>query len=127
MIQIFDNRGISAHREHFPFVSQAIAGMYSMFPCTSKVLGMVLFFAPPLGVFDLQRHHQAEQTQWNNFIREEYVSHEGFINLGTYGPIKWSDINRWTIVDGIPQAPSYKLFTVFSLWQYFLMLLGKAF
>ena len=88
---------------------------------------MVLFFAPPLGLFDLQRHHQAEQTQWNEFIREEYVSPDGFINLGTYGPIKWSDINRWTIVDGIPQAPSYKLFTVFSLWQNFLILLGKAF
>ena len=88
---------------------------------------MVLFFAPPLGLFDLQRHHQAEQTQWNEVIRKEYVSKDGFINLGTYGPIKWSEINRWTIVDGIPQAPSYKLFTIFSLWQNFLILLGKAF
>ena len=56
---IFSNlTAMSAKREHFPMVSKLFAGLYTFFSCTCKVLTMVIFFTPALGLFSCLRHLQ---------------------------------------------------------------------
>ena len=46
-----NNQGLSTRREFFPIKSQIMAGLYTLFVSTSRILAMVLYFTPMLGLF----------------------------------------------------------------------------
>ena len=120
-------KALSSNREHFPMISKLVAGFYALFACSVRVLAFVMFFAPALGLFDLLKHLQAEQTQWDPNIIKNFVDNDGTILFGNVSsPIPWNKIDRWsnvTDVSGIHevilQPPHYKLYTTFNLLQYF--------
>ena len=49
-------KALGSKREHFPMVSKLIAGLYTLFAISVRVLGFVMFFAPALGLFSLLKH-----------------------------------------------------------------------
>ena len=98
---------LSAEREYFPFVGKAIAGLCSMFAVTKRVMAMILFFAPALGLFDLLHHWSAEQTKWHPDIIEQFVDNAGNIQFGGSLPIPWNQIDRW--VKNVSEAPGLKV------------------
>ena len=111
-----NNQGLSTRREFFPIKSQIMAGLYTLFVSTSRILAMVLYFTPMLGLLGLLKHYKAEQTKWNSkwqFGIEQFVENDT-IRVGNM-TVKWSDINRW---NG-NEAPSYELYTIFSIRIYF--------
>ena len=63
-----------------------------MFAIAKRVMCSILFFTPPLGLFSLLRHLQAEQTKWN--IRHFVDKNTGLIQFGDAPPILWSTIDR---------------------------------
>ena len=83
---------VSASREHFPTMSKIVIGLYSFFAVSSRVLCMIMFFAPSLGLFNLLKHLQAEQTPWHpdlsNFVKN------GVLHFGSNYSLDWNRFNR---------------------------------
>ena len=86
---------ISACRERFPFKSKMVAAAYSFCGCTTRVLALVMYFAVPLGLFNLLRHLQGEQYPWHPDLVYNFVGPNatGTISVGKE-IIEWADIDR---------------------------------
>ena len=54
---------LTARREWFPLTAKLMAGFFSLLSCLTRILAIVCYFAPALGLFNLLHHLQAEQTQ----------------------------------------------------------------
>ena len=51
-------RGLSGHRDYFPFLSKAVL-LCSVFCATLvRIISITVFFSPSLGLFNLLRHYQ---------------------------------------------------------------------
>ena len=131
-----------AKRERFPMGSKIMAASYSFFCCTTRIMIIIMYFAPALGLFNLLHHWQAEQTPWEPNIEGYFVTN-GTIELKNH-TIVWNQIDRWskrnnesifievTNVQGTETntsnieyladnpEPSYTLYTFFTLGQYFI-------
>ena len=114
-------KGISMNREHFPVVSKIMVLSYVKFALLTKVLSIVMYFTPVLGLFNVLQHWKYEQIPWNNDVIKELIDPiDHTIKLPT-GVIEWKDINRWTKhLDGSLKSPDYTLYTVFRLKHYFM-------
>merc|ERR1711902_240280 len=51
---------LSGHRDYFPIKSKIFLFSSVLFASIVRVMSMVLYFAPSLGLFNLLRHYQAE-------------------------------------------------------------------
>ena len=89
-------KALSASRERFPMSSKMAAVTYSLFSCTMRVLAIVVYFAVPLGLFNLLRHLQAEQVQWSPSTVANFIGPDSDANLPFFVYVTWSDIDRWT-------------------------------
>ena len=140
-------KAVSACRERFPTSSKIMAGLYSFFGCTTRVLAIVLFFAVPLGLFDLLKHLQGEQAPWNPVFVANFIGSNatGEIVVGNSEPISWTMIDRWKKNflekpfiyehqwDEFPEwnskfllsPPDYTAYTFFSLHEYFMLFVGQ--
>ena len=85
-----NNQGLSTRRVFFPFLSQIMAGLYTLFVSTSRILAMVLYFTPVLGLFGLLKHYKAEQNKWHRNI-ERFVKNN-LIKVGNV-TVKWTNGN----------------------------------
>ena len=140
--------GLSADREYFPLVSKIMAALYTTIAITKRVLVIVLFFTPPLGLFSLLKHWQAEQIKWHPDIIEQFVDDTGNIQFGDSLPIPWNQIDRW--IRNVSEAPAlnagtsgfkvssanpdyylepphYSLYTVFTLKELLYLFIGLSF
>ena len=94
---------VSASREHFPTMSKIVIGLYSFFAVSSRALCMIMFFAPSLGLFNLLKHLQAEQTPWHPDL-----SHPNFVDMtdvngmilhfGSNYSLDWNRVNRLVLI-----------------------------
>ena len=126
---MYNITGLSAPREYFPIVSQIMAGLYTGFSITKRVSCLVLYFAPSLGLFNLLRHLQAEQTQWDPELRQYFVEDsDGTIQFGNSPKLYWKSIDRWNYTTKYKfTPPDYSFYTYFSLSEYFLIFVGIFF
>ena len=76
-------KGLSAHREHFPLFSKGIAIVYAFFGITTRVLAIIAFFTPCLGLFSIQRHWNGEQINWHPAMIENFVMNKTVIFEGS--------------------------------------------
>ena len=95
-------KALTACREHFPFKSRMIASFYSLCGCLTRVLVIVMFFAVPLGLFNLLRHLQAEQYPWHPNVLD-LVSDNNTLTIGDNLPIEWNQLNRWKVANSLYQ------------------------
>ena len=93
-----------------------MAGLFGFFACSTRVLAFIIYFTPALGLFNLLRHSQSEQTQWNSKLVQHFVN-DNVIQFGDSPPINWSMINTWKN-DTIPRK--YTFYTYFPLFHYFI-------
>ena len=59
---------LTARREWFPSTAKLMAGLFSLFSCLTRIIAIIIYFAPALGLFNLLHHLQAEQTPWDQNI-----------------------------------------------------------
>ena len=81
-------------REHFPLTSRIVASLYSLCGLITRVVGMILYFAVPLGLFSLLRHWQGEQVPWSWFTLD-FVSPDGLMFVGDNEGFVWNEVDRW--------------------------------
>ena len=86
-------KGLMTNRNYFPIVSKIIAGLGAMISIIKRVSCIIIFFTPPLGLFNLLRHLQAEQTKFHRFTLD-LVDSNGTIQFGNSQPIVWNTIYR---------------------------------
>ena len=109
---------LSPKREHFPMVSQLMAYIFVFCSLLRRVFCIVMYFAVPFGLFNLLRHAQSEQAEWDPIIETHFVDENGYLQFGDSPKFFWPSINRWNTSTKTP--PSYHLYTEFGLKQYFL-------
>ena len=73
--------GLSSKRRWFPFASKIAAGCYAFFASTSRILTVIMFFTPSLGLFSTLRQWQGEQ-----FIRHPAIINEFVTNKSLFFP-----------------------------------------
>ena len=68
--------GLSANRKRFPFASKMIVAVYAFFASTSRVVAIILFFSPSLGLFNLLQHWKGEHVRWHPFLLENLITNQ---------------------------------------------------
>ena len=87
-------KALTACREHFPTKSRFTSAIYCLFGCLTRVIAIIIFFAGPLGLFDLLKHLQGEQYPWHaNTLA--LVSPNGYMALANGKLFKWNSVDRW--------------------------------
>lgn len=114
-------KGLSKSRDHFPAVSKAIIGLCTVIAIIKSVLCKILYFTPPLGLFSLLRHLQAEQTRFANefSLMGEGLDENGMFHFGNSPPLAWKLIERWN--RDTNQPPDYTFYSILSLKMYFIV------
>ena len=69
-------QGLSSKRRHFPIMSKIVVAAYSFFSITTRVMAIVIFFSPSLGLFNLLQHWKGEQVQWHPALMETFLSNK---------------------------------------------------
>ena len=113
----------SIEKGYMPNKTKLVALLWSVSAILRRVLSMVAFFIPSIGLMDLLFHWKAEQIPFK--IRRDYkVTTLQVHNLSSSGTILWSDIDRWDYSDPkFSRPPSYSLYTGLELQQTFLIFL----
>ena len=116
-------KGLSTKREYFPVLSKVVAICFVMPALLTRVLCIIIYFTPALGLFDVLQHWKNEQIPWNIELLNEIIDpiHDT-ISLGNGSTnVAWTKINRWTrSLDGSLISPEYTLYTTFKLKHYFM-------
>ena len=122
--------GLGYCREVFPIQSKIIAGLFAFFAGTKRILTLILFFAPPLGLFNLLKHLQAEQIPFDKGLGG-FLDNDGTLQLGNSEPFKWTEpfkteerpiLDRWNGSTNL--APEYILYSTCKLQHYFFAFLA---
>ena len=122
---------IQAEKVYLPTTSKIIITLWTLFGVLRRVLTMVAYFIPGMGLFSILNHHKAEQIPFK--IRVEYaaenwgVSSMDKIELrGLEETVLWSDLDRWNYSDPQnPTAPHYSIYTgmIFENYMYTLLII----
>ena len=133
---------IKKGKGHFPFKSCFFIFCWGLFANLKRLLSIVAFFIPSLGLFSILHHWQAEQIPYS--IRKNFP---GKINIddriAAYNmseTIYWRDLDRWKYTDiQEPKPPCYTeytglslkdssyVFLYFMIYQYAALLMIKLF
>ena len=75
-------RGLSYHRECYPIRSMVVRFLYVTVSLFVRTMSIILFFTPPLGLFNTLRHYQSEQITWSSEIYNEVDFERDFLYFG---------------------------------------------
>ena len=99
-------KAASVEKTHLRIWSTIGLVLISLFCSCARLLAIVGFFTPFIGLFNLLNHYKAEQIPFAHSIRDNFT-----------GNITWGEIDRWTFEDetdpGTP--PGYNRYTLFTL------------
>ena len=127
---------VSIAKPHLKITSKVMVYIMAALAASKRILVLVMFFVPGLGLFSILHHWQAEQIPFT--VSQSTGMQErlhGMLNktndgelvyLGKSGPVAWSLIDRSDYSDlnpltQRPQPPDYDLYTGLRLPQYFLL------
>ena len=124
---------VKLEKLYFPLMSQISLFAWTVFCMSKRIMVLVMFFTPSLGLFNLLYHWKAElipfsvsqESRWRDGVLEQ----SSLLYLHNKTPVLWSHIDRWNYsaeFDGhvSPAPPDYSLYTGLSLRQYFLLFLA---
>ena len=75
-------KGLSAKRGKFGITSKLTVAVYSFFSITARVLAIIAFFTPSLGLFNSLRHWQGEMFRWHPALIEKFVDNKTICQAG---------------------------------------------
>ena len=124
---------IKKQKVYFGFTQTFFVGFWALVSTMRRVLSIVCFFVPSLGLQDILYHWLAEQYTFS--IKKQYtmVHRKDQVHLfNMTETLLWSELDRWNYYGDLnePTAPSYSLYTGLSLkWTFvtFFMLLTFQF
>ena len=88
-------------RERFPFMTNIIVAIYCAIGISARVLAIMMYFAVPLGLFNLLRHLQGEQFPWNPYLVYNFVgaNASGSISFGDLVGVEWNQLDRFVDIN----------------------------
>ena len=89
----FLNLFTSAHASNWPFKSKLAVGVYGTMNLAMRLLAMILYFTPSLGLMNILRHYQAERLPFEN-PNGKYDFSKDYLYFGSAPPVAWSDITH---------------------------------
>ena len=69
-------QGLSSKRRRFPITSKIAVAAYSFFSITTRVMAILLYFSPSLGLFNLLQHWKGEHVRWHPFLLENLITNQ---------------------------------------------------
>ena len=108
-------------------MSQISVLVWTVFSVTKRLLVLVMYFTPSLGLFSLLHHWQAESLPFSvsqkSRWREGGLQQGHHLQLHNNRSVLWSEIDRWDY-SASPSPPPYTLYTGLSLRTYFWLFLA---
>ena len=119
-------KGISKKREYFPAVSYTIMVIFATCSISLRIFSYTLFLTPALGLFSILRHLQGEMYPfYAPFFEPDLDVSKDMFYFGNAPEIPWSKITKWNYIGwGEAYPPENKIYTLFSIGEYFWILLG---
>ena len=106
----------------FGFTQKFSVGMWAFVATCRRILSIICFFTPSLGLFNILHHWQAEQIPFS--IRKKYNLIHPKDQVYLYNlndTIFWKDLERWNYYEdpNEPTPPSYSVYTGLTLkWTF---------
>ena len=124
---ILNLKYIKIQKVYCPMMSQISVLVWTVFSVSKRLLVLVMYFTPSLGLFSLLYHWKAEsipfavsqKSKW----REGMLSQSQHLHLHNNRSVLWSEIDRWDY-SASPSPPPYTLYTGLSLRTYFWLFLA---
>ena len=89
----FLNLFTSAHASNWPFKSKLAVGVYGTMNLAMRLLAMILYFTPSLGLLNILRHYQSDRFPFFNF-NGKYDFSRDYLYFGIAPPVAWSDVTH---------------------------------
>ena len=131
-------KGLSATKDHFPFLAQIILLIYVLMAVGTKVLSSHLFLMPTLGIGNCLRHYQGEHypywaamgphirtEEWSSMQHTQQPSFNYTVDIEkdlvyfSNITFRWSELTRFDYSNKThPIAPPVTIYTYFELETY---------
>ena len=117
-------KAIKTEKHYVPFLSSLLILFWGLFSSLRRILSLVCFFIPSLGLFSILYHYKAEQIPFHIWNRYNKTQDDKIVLRGLRETVLWGELDRWDYVtepggDGIP--PHYSQYTGISLkWTFIL-------
>ena len=132
---------VKTEKQFVPFTSTFFILLWGLFSSLRRILSMVCFFIPSLGLFNILYHHKAEEIPFILFLQKYGKNQMDKIVLyGLNEQVKWGDLDRWdysnstegtppqlTEYTGLTLKLTFGLFFILTAAQFVTTLLVKIF
>ena len=119
---------VKTEKQFVPFTSTFFILLWGLFSSIRRIIAMVCFFIPSLGLLNILYHHKTEQipfTLWQKYGKTQI---DRIVLYGLNETVRWGDLDRWDYsnkTEGIP--PLYTEYTGLTLkWSFGLFFLITA-
>ena len=111
-------KSVKTKIQYFPTTSKILVALWGLFATLRRILGIVAFFIPSMGLCHLLNHVKFEQVAFK--IRLDYaktIAAEDKIALyGLNETIYWTELDRWDYSNpDKPSPPHYSIYTWLNL------------
>ena len=118
----FINLFITAHASNWNWKSKLAVGLYGVLCLLLRLLAMITFFIPSLGLMNTLRHYQTDRVAFAALGWPSFQSINNTLYFGNAPPIPWKDITHVNYTDPEnPIPPPYSLYTGLDSKSYFLI------
>ena len=120
-------KSVKTKKQYFPTTSKILVALWGLFATLRRILGIVVFFIPSMGLCHLLNHVKFEQVAFK--IRLDYaktIDVEDKIALyGLNETIYWTELDRWDYSNpDKPSPPDYSIYTGLNLKGTFVAFFG---
>ena len=111
-------RSLMLEKGFFPATSAVVVGFCALFSTLRRILSLISFFIPSMGLCGLLHHWHAEKIPFK--IRQDHMSDitpgDKIALFNMTEEVLWSSLDRWDYSDpSQPSPPDYNLYTGLSL------------
>ena len=122
----FINLFITAHASNWNWKSKLAVGFYGVLCLLLRLLAMITFFIPSLGLMNTLRHYQTDRVAFaalsGSKTRRNRQSINDTLYFGNAPPVQWKDITHVNYTNPAnPTPPPYSLYTGLDSKSYFLI------
>ena len=125
-------KAISSEKGLLGMKSKIVIFLWAVCSSCRRILGLVLFFVPSFGLFDILNHWIAEKVPFRvrlNHSKRFGINSEDRIMLrGLNQRILWTELDNWDYTDAeSPTPPDYMIYTGLTLGETFVVLMILSF
>ena len=114
---------VKTEKQFVPFTSTFFILLWGLFSSLRRIIAMVCFFIPSLGLFSILYHHKAEQIPfsptsfWQKYGKTQM---DKIVLYGLKETVTWGDLDRWNYSNSTKGTPpDYTEYTGLSLkWTF---------